>query len=147
MPGKVNPTQCEAMVMVCIQVIAEDSAVAVAGSQGNFELNAMRPVIISNFLHSARIIADGMEKFRTYSVSGTGLNRGKIAQYVNESLMLVTALSPVIGYQNAAHIAESALAKDQTLKQAALASGHVDEKTFDSVVNPLAMVGRGVSGA
>jgi fumarate hydratase, class II len=147
MPGKVNPTQCEAIVMIAIQVLGNDSAVAFAGSQGNFELNAMRPVIISNFLHSARIIADGMEKFRTYSVSGTELNRGKIAQYVSESLMLVTALSPVIGYQNAAHIAESALAKDQTLKQAALASGHVDEKTFDSVVNPLAMVGRGVSGA
>jgi fumarate hydratase class II len=88
-----------------------------------------------------------MEKFRTFSVSGTALNRGKIAQYVNESLMLVTALSPVIGYQNAAHIAESALANDQTLKQAALASGHVDEKTFDFVVDPLAMVGHGVSGA
>jgi fumarate hydratase, class II len=147
MPGKVNPTQCEAIVMIAIQVLGNDSAVALAGSQGNFELNAMRPVIINNFLHSARILADGMEKFRTYSVSGTELNRGKIAQYVDESLMLVTALSPVIGYQNAAHIAESALAKDQTLKQAALASGHVDEKTFDSVVNPLAMVGHGVSGA
>jgi fumarate hydratase class II len=147
MPGKVNPTQCEAIVMIAIQLLGNDSAVAFAGSQGNFELNAMRPVIINNFLHSARILADGMEKFRTYSVSGTELNRGKIAQYVDESLMLVTALSPVIGYQNAAHIAESALAKDQTLKQAALASGHVDEKTFDSVVNPLAMVGHGVSGA
>ncbi|HEY1821208.1 MAG TPA: class II fumarate hydratase [Trebonia sp.] len=147
MPGKVNPTQCEAIVMIAIQVLGDDCAVAFAGSQGNFELNAMRPVIINNFLHSARIIADGMEKFRTFSVSGTALNRGKIAQYVNESLMLVTALSPVIGYQNAAHIAESALANDQTLKQAALASGHVDEKTFDSVVDPLAMVGHGVSGA
>jgi fumarate hydratase, class II len=147
MPGKVNPTQCEAIVMIAIQVLGDDTAVSFAGSQGNFELNAMRPVIINNFLHSARILADGMEKFRTYSVSGTELNRRKIAQYVNESLMLVTALSPVIGYQNAAHIAESALAKDQTLKQAALASGHVDEKTFDSVVNPLSMVGQGVSGA
>ena len=147
MPGKVNPTQCEAIVMIAIQVLGDDAAVALAGSQGNFELNAMRPVIINNFLHSARILADGMEKFRTYSVSGTELNRGKIEQYVNESLMLVTALSPVIGYQTAAHIAESALAKDQTLKQAALASGHVDEKTFDSVVDPLSMVGHGVSGA
>jgi fumarate hydratase, class II len=147
MPGKVNPTQCEAIVMIAIQVLGDDSAVAFAGSQGNFELNAMRPVIINNFLHSARILADGMEKFRTFSVSGTELNRGKITQYVNESLMLVTALSPVIGYQNAAHIAESALANNQTLKEAALASGHVDEKTFDSVVDPLAMVGHGVSGA
>ncbi|MEU2338891.1 class II fumarate hydratase [Streptomyces sp. NPDC013172] len=147
MPGKVNPTQCEAIVMIAIQVLGNDSAVSFAGSQGNFELNAMRPVIISNFLHSARILADGMEKFRVYSVSGTRLNRSKIAQYVSESLMLVTVLSPVIGYQNAAHIAESALANGQTLKEAALASGHVDEKTFDSVVDPLSMVGRGVAGA
>ncbi|MFD5471000.1 class II fumarate hydratase [Streptomyces sp. NPDC127105] len=147
MPGKVNPTQCEAIVMIAIQVLGNDSAVAFAGSQGNFELNAMRPLIINNFLHSARILADGMEKFRTFSVDGTELNRAKIAQYVNESLMLVTALSPVIGYQNAAHIAESALANNQTLKEAALASGHVDEKTFDAVVDPLSMVGDGVSGS
>lgn len=147
MPGKVNPTQCEAIVMIAIQVLGNDSAVSFAGSQGNFELNAMRPVIINNFLHSARILADGAEKFRTFSVSGTELNRSKIAQYVSESLMLVTALSPIIGYQNAAHIAESALANGQTLKAAALASGHVDEKTFDSVVDPLSMVGHGVSGA
>jgi fumarate hydratase, class II len=147
MPGKVNPTQCEAIVMIAIQVLGDDAAVAFAGSQGNFELNAMRPVIINNFLHSARILADGMEKFRKFSVNGTALNRGRIAQYVNESLMLVTALSPRIGYQNAAHIAESALANDQTLKEAALASGKVDEKTFDSVVDPLSMVGHGASGA
>ena len=120
-----------------IQVLGDDSAVAFAGSQGNFELNAMRPVIINNFLHSAQILADGMEKFRTFSVCGTELNQDKITHYVNESLMLVTALSPVIGYQNAAHIAEAALAKGQTLKEAALASGHVDEHTFDSVVDPL----------
>jgi fumarate hydratase, class II len=147
MPGKVNPTQCEAIVMIAIQVLGDDSAVAFAGSQGNFELNAMRPVIINNFLHSAQILADGMEKFRTFSVSGTELNQDKITHYVNESLMLVTALSPVIGYQNAAHIAEAALAKGQTLKEAALASGHVDEQTFDSVVDPFSMVGDGVSGA
>ncbi|MFH8468142.1 class II fumarate hydratase [Streptomyces sp. NPDC017991] len=147
MPGKVNPTQCEAIVMIAIQVLGNDSAVAFAGSQGNFELNAMRPVIINNFLHSARILADGMEKFRTFSVTGTELNQEKITRYVNDSLMLVTSLSPLIGYQNAAHIAESALANGQTLKEAALASGRVDEKTFDSVVNPLSMVGNGVSGA
>ncbi|MFJ9893008.1 class II fumarate hydratase [Streptomyces sp. NPDC091280] len=147
MPGKVNPTQCEAIVMVSVQVLGNDSAVAFAGSQGNFELNAMRPVVISNFLHSARILADGMEKFRTFSVSGTRLNRTRIDQYVNESLMLVTALSPVIGYQNAAHIAESALAGGRTLKEAALASGHVDERTFDSLVDPLSMVGHGYEGA
>jgi fumarate hydratase class II len=133
--------------MIAIQVLGDDSAVAFAGSQGNFELNAMRPVIINNFLHSARILADGMEKFRVFSVTGTELNDDKICQYVNESLMLVTALSPVIGYQNAAHIAEAALANNQTLREAALASGHVDSETFDSVVDPLSMIGDGVSGA
>ncbi|WP_420131406.1 class II fumarate hydratase [Rhodopseudomonas sp.] len=147
MPGKVNPTQCEAMVMICIQVMGNDSAVAFAGSQGNFELNAMRPVIINNFLHSARILADGCEKFRTYSVDGTELNRDRIAQYVEGSVMLVTALSPVIGYQNAAHIAEDAIAKNLTLKQAALASGKVDEATFDRIVRPIDMVGSGLAGA
>ncbi|KQO05416.1 fumarate hydratase [Agreia sp. Leaf244] len=147
MPGKVNPTQCEAIVMISIQVLGDDSAVALAGSQGNFELNAMRPIIINNFLHSARILADGMEKFRTFSVSGTELNLDKIKYYVGESLMLVTALSPVIGYQKAAHIAEAASANGQTLKEAALASGDVDEETFDSVIDPLSMVGHGNAGA
>ncbi|WP_417281583.1 class II fumarate hydratase [Azospirillum picis] len=147
MPGKVNPTQCEAMVMICIQVMGNDSAVAFAGSQGNFELNAMRPVIISNFLHSARILADGCEKFRIFSVEGTALNRDRIEQYVEGSVMLVTALSPVIGYQNAAHIAETAIAGNLTLRQAALASGKVDEATFDRIVKPIEMVGHGLAGA
>ncbi len=147
MPGKVNPTQCEAMVMICIQVMGNDSTVAISGSQGNFELNAMRPVIINNFLHSARILADGCEKFREYSVEGTELNREKIQSYVEGSVMLVTALSPVIGYQNAAHIAETAIAEGLTLKQAALASGKVDEALFDKTVKPLDMVGQGLAGA
>jgi fumarate hydratase, class II len=147
MPGKVNPTQCEAMVMICIQVMGNDSAVAFAGSQGNFELNAMRPVIINNFLHSARILADGCDKFREYSVEGTELNREKIQSYVEGSVMLVTALSPVIGYQNAAHIAEAAIAQGTTLKQAALASGKVTEQQFDEVVRPLDMIGSGLAGA
>lgn len=147
MPGKVNPTQCEAIVMIAIQVLGNDTAVALAGSQGNFELNAMRPIIINAFLHSATILADGCAKFRTYSVEGTELDEKKIASYVANSLMLVTALSPVIGYQNAAHIAEKADSEGLTLREAALASGHVDEKTFDAVVNPQAMVGDGVGGA
>lgn len=147
MPGKVNPTQCEAMVMISIQVLGDDAAVAFAGSQGNFELNAMRPIIINNFLHSARILGDGMDHFRRFSVEGTTLNEKRIASYVDESLMLVTALSPVIGYQNAAHIAETALAKDQTLREAALASGKVTAEQFDAVVVPAALVGHGVSGA
>jgi fumarate hydratase class II len=147
MPGKVNPTQCEAMVMVCIQVIGEDNAVAFAGSQGNFELNAMRPIIINNVLHSARILGDMCEKMRTYSIEGTTLNRERIDASVNESLMLVTALSPVIGYDNAAHIAEAANADGSTLKEAALKSGKVDEATFDRVVDPGKLVGEGVGGA
>lgn len=147
MPGKVNPTQCEAMVMVCIQVIGEDNAVAFAGSQGNFELNAMRPIIINNVLHSARILGDMCDKMRTYSVEGTELNRERIDATVGQSLMLVTALSPVIGYDNAAHIAEAANADGSTLKEAALKSGKVDEKTFDDVVDPHKLVGYGVEGA
>ncbi len=147
MPGKVNPTQCEAMVMVCIQVIGEDNVVAIAGSQGNFELNAMRPIIINNALHSIRIIGDMCDKMRTYSIEGTELNRANIDAKVGQSLMLVTALSPVIGYDNAAHIAEAANADGSTLKEAALKSGKVDEKTFDDVVDPHKLVGHGVAGA
>ena len=147
MPGKVNPTQCEAIVMIAIQVLGDNSGVAFAGSQGNFELNAMRPIIINNFLHSARILGDGCEKFRTFSVEGTQLDEKKIAAFVENSLMLVTALSPVIGYQKAAHIAEAAEAQGTTLREAALKSGHVDEQTFDRVVNPKAMTGHGVRGA
>ena len=147
MPGKVNPTQCEAMVMITIQVLGDDSGVAFAGSQGNFELNAMRPIIINSFLHSARILGDGCEKFRTFSVEGTELNEKKIAQYVGDSMMLVTALSPVIGYINAAHIAETGMAEGLTLKEAALKSGHVTEQQFVEYVNPSNMVGHGVAGA
>jgi fumarate hydratase, class II len=147
MPGKVNPTQCEAMVMIAIQVIGNDTAVALAGSQGNFELNVMRPVIIDNFLHSARILGDGCAKFLQYSVEGTELNTDRITSYVDNSLMLVTALSPVIGYQNAAQIAEAALANNTTLREAALSSGMVTAEQFDSVVQPINMIGDGLAGA
>jgi fumarate hydratase, class II len=147
MPGKVNPTQCEALVMIAIQVIGNDTAVALAGSQGNFELNAMRPVIINNFLHSARILGDGCAKFLEYSVKGTSLNTDRIASYVENSLMLVTALSPVIGYQNAAHIAEAAVATNTTLRDAALSSGKVTAEQFDSIVKPINMIGDGLAGA
>ena len=147
MPGKVNPTQCEALVMIAIQVIGEDSAVAFAGSQGNFQLNAMRPIIIDNVLHMIRILADGAEKFRTFSVEGTELDEARIAHFVDRSLMLVTALSPVIGYQKAAHIAERAQAEGTTLREAALKSGDVDAATFYRVCDPTAMVGEGVAGA
>jgi len=147
MPGKVNPTQCEAIVMIAIQVIGDDTAVAFAGSQGNFELNAMRPIVINNFLHSARILADGCEKFRLYSVEGTKLNEKRIAQYVEQSVMLVTALSPVVGYDKASKIAHKAMDDDLTLRQAAIKSGDVSERQFDEVVNPSKMVGHGLAGA
>lgn len=147
MPGKVNPTQQEAMVMVCIQVIGEDNAVAFAGSQGNFELNAMRPIIINNFLHSARILGDACEKLRLFSVEGTRLNRKRIDDMVDRSLMLVTALSPAIGYDKASAIAHKANDEDLTLKEAALLSGLIDEKQFDEMVDPKKMVGRGVAGS
>jgi fumarate hydratase class II len=147
MPGKVNPTQCEAMVMIAIQVIGDDTAVAFAGSQGNFELNAMRPVIINNFLHSAIILADGCDKFRRFSIEGTTLNREQIDRYVANSLMLVTALSPVIGYQNAAYIAEKAAAEGTTLREAAIASGKIRADEYDRIMIPETMIGSGLAGA
>jgi fumarate hydratase, class II len=147
MPGKVNPTQCEAMVMVCIQVIGEDNAVAFAGSQGNFELNAMRPIIINNFLHSARVLGDACEKLRRFSVEGTRLNRKHIDEMLDRSLMLVTALSPVIGYDKASAIAHLANDKGLTLKEAALETKFIDAIRFDEIVDPKKMTGHGLVGA
>lgn len=147
MPGKVNPTQCEAMVMISIQVIGNDTAVAFAGSQGNFELNAMRPLIINSFLHSAEILADGIDRFLRYSVADTALNQEVIGGHVERSLMLVTALSPEIGYRRAARIAEQALAKNLSLRDAAIASGLVTAEQFDRVVDPTRMTGTGLAGA
>jgi fumarate hydratase class II len=140
MPGKVNPTQEEAMVMVCLQVIGEDSIVAAAGAQGNFELNAMRPIIVNNVLHSGRILGDVCEKIRVFSVEGTDLDQARIRDYVDESLMLVTALSPHIGYDKASAIAHKADDEGTTLKVAALAAG-VSEDDFDRIVDPETMVG------
>ncbi|GAA3368749.1 class II fumarate hydratase [Streptomyces sannanensis] len=142
MPGKVNPTQCEAMVMVCIQVLSEDTVIAFAGSQGNFELNAMRPVVINNFLHAATILADACTKMREYCIEDADLNREQIDSYVNRSLMLVTALSPVIGYDKASAIAHKANDEGTTLREAALASGYISAEEFDHIVRPAAMVGR-----
>jgi fumarate hydratase, class II len=140
MPGKVNPTQCEAMMMVCIQVLAEDSAIALAGSLGNFELNTMRPLAISNFLHSAAILGDACGKLREYCVEGIGLNRAQIDGYLARSLMLVTALSPVIGYDRASAIAHKAYQEGTTLREAALATGYISADDFDRIVVPSAMV-------
>jgi fumarate hydratase, class II len=141
MPGKVNPTQEEAMVMVCIQAIGEDNAVAFAGSQGNFELNAMRPIIINNLLHIARILGDACSKFREYGIEGISLDHSRIDKYVSESLMLVTALSPTIGYDQASAIAHRALDENLTLREAALSGGLVNSQEFDRIVDPRKMVG------
>ncbi|MBS1066463.1 class II fumarate hydratase [Gluconobacter kondonii] len=147
MPGKVNPTQCEALVMIAIQVIGDDTAVAFAGSQGNFELNAMRPIVINNVLHAIRILSDGCQKFRQYSVEGTELNLKRIREMVSRSIMLVTALSPDIGYDKASAIAHVAMEQDMTLRDAALKSGYIDEQTFDRLADPMTMIGHGVGGA
>jgi fumarate hydratase, class II len=141
MPGKVNPTQCEAMVMVCIQVLGNDTAVGIAGSQGNFELNAMRPIVINNFFHSARILGDASTKLRTFCVEGIELNLDQISTDVERSLMLVTALSPVVGYDKASAIAHRADRSGSTLREAALASGEISADDFDRIVNPANMVG------
>ena len=133
--------------MIAIQVIGEDTATAFAGSQGNFELNAMRPIIVNNVLHSAAILADGCEMFRVHSVAGTEIDRDRIAQHVENTLMLVTALSPVIGYGNAAHIAEDADATGSTLREAALRSGKVSAEEYDRIILPANMIGEGLGGA
>ena len=141
MPGKVNPTQQEAMIMVCTQVFGNDTAVAFAGSQGNFELNVMRPVVIRNVLHSTRILADACRQFTRHGIAGITLNRDQLDRYVNECLMLVTALSPMIGYDKAAKIAHDALEQNLTLREAALASGHISAEDFDRAIDPGKMTG------
>ncbi len=135
MPGKVNPTQAEAMMMVCLQVMGNDTVVAMAGAEGNFELNAFRPVAIANFLHSARILTDSCDCFREFLVEEATLNEGRLAENVERSVMMVTALSPVIGYDKASEIAHRAVAEDLTLREAALRSG-VAEELYDRVVIP-----------
>jgi fumarate hydratase, class II len=141
MPGKVNPTQSEAMTMVCCQVFGNDVAVMVAGSQGNFELNVYKPVIIRNFLHSARILADVCRTFREFCIEGLKPKRERIAELVDRSLMLVTALSPRIGYDKAAEIAKKAHHEGKTLREAALELGYLTEAEYDDLVQPEKMVG------
>jgi fumarate hydratase class II len=138
MPGKVNPTQAEAMLMVAIQVIASDLAVSMGGAEGNFELNAFRPILIASYLHSALIMADMCDHFREFMVEGTKLNQAKLKENIDRSVMMVTALSPIIGYDKAAEISYYAIDHDLPLKQAALAKG-VSEDLFDRVVDPLAL--------
>lgn len=138
MPGKVNPTQAEAMLMVCIEIMASDVAVQMGGAEGNFELNAFRPILISNYLHSALIMADMCDHFREYMIDGAQLNLDQLKSNIDRSLMMVTALSPVIGYDKASQIAHYAMDKNTTLKVAALANG-VDEALYDKVVVPINM--------
>jgi fumarate hydratase class II len=144
MPGKVNPTQAEAMLMVAIQIISSDLAVTMGGAEGNFELNAFRPILINNYLHSALIMADMCDHFRQFMVEGARLNTAKLKENIERSVMMVTALSPIIGYDQASVISHYAIECDLTLKQAALANG-VTEELFDRVVNPLALTRGGLA--
>jgi fumarate hydratase, class II len=139
MPGKVNPTQVEAMTMLCMQVMANDVAVGMAGAGGHFEMNAYKPLIIANVMQSIDLLSDGCLSFRRFLVEGTRPNEKRIAELVKRSLMLVTALSPAIGYDRAAEIAHHAAKHDSTLKEAALALGHIIEEEFDRLVDPAKM--------
>lgn len=136
MPGKVNPTQCEAMTMVAVQVMGNDAAIKFAGSQGNFELNVFNPVMIHNFLHSVELLTDTMRSFAEHCLAGLEVNRERIAGYVRNSLMLATALNPHIGYDKAAAIAKKANKEGTSLKEAALSLGHLTEEQFDQWVVP-----------
>jgi fumarate hydratase class II len=142
MPGKVNPTQCEAITMLAAQVMGNDVAVNIGGASGNFELNVFKPVIIHNFLQSTRLIADGARSFREFCVAGIEPNHERIAENLESSLMLVTALNPHIGYDNAAKIAKTAHKTGKTLKQTAVELGLVTAEQFDQWVKPETMVGR-----
>lgn len=139
MPGKVNPTQCEAITMVAAQVMGNDTTINVAASQGNFELNVYKPVIIFNFLESVQLLSDSMRSFRIHCLEGLEANEAVIEAKVNDSLMLVTALNPHIGYEKAAQIAKLAFTDNSTLKIAAIKTGFVTEEEFDLWVDPLKM--------
>jgi fumarate hydratase class II len=136
MPGKVNPTQCEAMTMVAVQVMGNDMAIGLAGSQGNFELNVYKPVLIHNFLHSVRLLADSCRSFTEHCAAGIEVNRQQLEEDVQNSLMLVTALSPVVGYDKAAKIAHTAHIDHSTLREAALKLGYISAEDFDKWVKP-----------
>ena len=144
MPGKVNPTQCEALTMLCCQVFGNDVAITIGAASGNFELNVFKPMIAHNFLQSARLLADGMRSFDVYCARGIEPNRARIAELMETSLMLVTALAPHIGYDRAAQIAKKAQLEGTTLKHAALALGFVDEQQFGQWIDPIAMTRPGL---
>ncbi|MCF3573288.1 class II fumarate hydratase [Planktothrix agardhii 1803] len=139
MPGKVNPTQCEAITMVAAQVMGYDTAITIAGSQGHFELNVFKPMIIFNFIQSVAILSDSCHNFTDFLLTGLKVNRNKINSYVEQSLMLVTALAPKIGYDHAAQVAHIALEKNLTLKEVCLELGYISSEEFDQIVNPYKM--------
>ncbi|WP_312070587.1 class II fumarate hydratase [Anaerotignum propionicum] len=140
MPGKVNPTQCEALTMVAVQVMANDTAVGICASQGNFELNVYMPVCIYNFLQSVRLLADGLESFRVHCVSGIQANKEKMHENLHRSLMLVTCLNPYIGYENAAKTAKKAYSENISLREACVELGFLTKEKFDEVFRPESMV-------
>ncbi len=140
MPGKVNPTQSEALAMVCVQVIANDAAIAFANTQGNFELNVFKPIIIHNLLHSIELLTNNVTSFTRYCLTGLTANEDKINEYLNNSLMLVTPLSPIIGYDKASEIAKLAHQDNLSLKEACLRLGYLSEQEFDQAVVPSHMV-------
>ncbi len=136
MPGKINPTQAEALIQVCIQVMGNDAAIGIAGGSGNFELNVCKPVMIYNFLQSTRLLSDACRSFTEKCVEGIEPNHQQIEEYLNKSLMLVTALNPIVGYDKAAEIAQKAHEEEKTLKEAAVELGYLTEAEFEEAVNP-----------
>lgn len=140
MPGKVNPTQCESLTMICIQVIGNDTSITTAGSQGNFELNVFKPLIIYNFLHSCRLLSDGCRSFTEHLLKGLKANKKKIQEYVDNSLMLITALSPVLGYDTCAKVAKQAFEQNRTLKEVCISQKLLSPEEFDKYVRPEKMI-------
>ena len=140
MPGKVNPTQCEAVTMVCVKVIGNHNGITMAGSHGHFELNVFKPLIIHNILQSINIMADSSNSFAKYCIKDLKADRKRIKSLLDNSLMLVTALSPKIGYDNAAKVAKSALKNGTTLKEEALKTGLISEREYMKIMNPKKMV-------
>jgi len=141
MPGKVNPTQSEMLTMVCVQVMGYDAAIGFAGSMGNFELNVFKPIIAHDLVHGIELLADGCRSFREHCIEGLEADRERIDEHVANSLMLVTALTPAIGYDKAAEIAKKAHHEGTTLRAAALSLGYVSEREFDRLIDPAAMTG------
>jgi len=141
MPGKVNPTQCEAVTMVCVKVIGNHTGITVAGTHGHFELNVFKPLIAHNVLQSIDLLADSVKNFSDYCVKGIKANKLKIKEHLDNSLMLVTALAPKIGYDNAAKIAKKALKNNTKLKYEALKSGLINSRDYDKIIKPIKMIG------